>query len=137
MTVQLNPYLSFRDNARQALEFYHSIFGGELTFSTFAELQPSEDQAEQDKIMHGMLVAEGDLVLMGADTPDSMEYTPSAGFAVSLSGDSDPELRRCWDALSASGTIPLPLERAPWGDSFGMCIDRFGSWMVNISGAQR
>lgn len=135
MTVRLNPYLSFRDDARQAMEFYHSVFGGELTLSTFGEQHASEDPAEQDKIMHGMLETEDGLVLMGADTPSSMEYTPGGGFSVSLSGDDEGALRRYWEALSAGGTTLMPLERAPWGDSFGMCRDRFGvSWLVNISG---
>ena len=51
MTVRLNPYLGFRDDARQAMEFYHSVFGGELTLSTFAEMHASEDPDEADKIM--------------------------------------------------------------------------------------
>ena len=136
MAVRLNPYLSFRDNARQAMEFYHSIFGGELTLSTFAEFQASEDPAEQDKIMHGELATEHGLRLMGADTPNGMDYTPAAGFSVSLSGDDEKELRRYWDALSSSGTVTVPLDRAPWGDTFGMCIDRFGiNWLVNIADA--
>lgn len=137
MTVRLNPYLSFRDNAREAMRFYHSVFGGELTLTTFSELQASEDPAEQDKIMHGVLETESGLVLMGADTPNSMEYTPGVGFSVSLSGDDETRLRGYWDALSGSGTVAVPLETAPWGDSFGMCVDRFGvNWMVNIASAQ-
>lgn len=137
MTVQLNPYLSFRDNAREAMEFYHSVFGGDLTLNTFAEMQASEDPAEGDKIMHGMLDAGTGLVLMGADTPNSMDHTPGAGFAVSLSGDDEAALRGYWDALSGSGNVTMPLERAPWGDHFGMCVDKFGvSWMVNIAGDQ-
>jgi PhnB protein len=136
VTVRLNPYLSFRDDARQAMEFYQSVFGGELMLSTFAELQASEDPSEQEKIMHGMLEAPNGLVLMGADTPNSMEYTPAAGMSVSLSGDDDGVLRGYWDKLSASGSVNVPLEKAPWGDSFGMCTDRFGiDWMVNIAGS--
>jgi PhnB protein len=135
MTTRLNPYLSFRDTAREAMEFYQSVFGGELTRSTFAELHASEDPAEADKIMHSMLETEGGLVLMAADTPNSMEYSPVAGFSVSLSGDDEAELRGYWGELSAGGTVTMPLERAPWGDTFGMCVDRFGiSWMVNIAG---
>ncbi len=67
MTVRLNPYLNFRDNAREAMEFYHSVFGGTLTSNTFAEYQVSEDPAEQDKIMHSMLEAPGGLTLMAAE----------------------------------------------------------------------
>ena len=136
MTVRLNPYIVFKDNAREAMEFYRSVFGGELTISTFAELQASEDPAEQDKIMHSMLETPNGLVLMGADTPNAMEYTPAAGISVSLSGDDDGALRGHWEGLSAGGMVTVPLEKAPWGDTFGMCVDKFGvSWMVNIAGA--
>lgn len=137
MTVRLNPYLSFRDDARRAMEFYRSVFGGELTLNTFAELHASEDPSEQDKIMHAMLEADNGLVLMGADTPNAMEHAPPTGIAISLSGDDEGALRGYWDKLSEGAAVAQPLERAPWGDTFGMCTDRFGiSWMVNITGAQ-
>ena len=136
MPTRLNPYLSFRDNARQAMEYYHSVFGGELALNTFAEFHASEDPAEQDKIMHSMLEAPNGIVLMGADTPNGMEFTPAAGISVSLSGEDETELRGYWDKLSDGGMVTVPLEKAPWGDTFGMCVDRFGiSWMVNISGS--
>ena len=138
MTTVLNPYLSFRDTAREAMEFYHSVFGGQLDLNTFAEMQASEDPAEQDKIMHSMLVTDGGLTLMAADTPNSMELAPGNNFAISLSGEDDSELRGYWEQLSGGGTVQMPLAQAPWGDSFGMCMDRFGvSWMVNIAGAQQ
>ncbi len=136
MTVRLNPYLSFRDNAREAMEFYHSVFGGDLTLNTFAEFGASEDPAEGDKVMHAMLEAEHGLVLMAADTPNRMDFEPPRSFSVSLSGDEEPALRKYWEALSAGGSVIMPLERAEWGDSFGMCVDRFGtSWMINIAGS--
>jgi PhnB protein len=132
----LNPYLSFRDTARQAMDFYQSVFGGELTRSTFAEYHASEDPAEQDKIMHSQLKTDGGLVLMAADTPNSMEYTPGNNYSVSLSGDDEAGLRGYWDKLAAGGTVTMPLEKAPWGDTFGMCADKFGvGWLVNIVGA--
>ncbi|HEU4492079.1 MAG TPA: VOC family protein [Jiangellales bacterium] len=135
MGTRLNPYLSFRDSAREAMEFYHSVFGGELTTNTFAEYHASEDPAEQDKIMHSHLETEGGLVIMAADTPNSMELTPGSNFAVSLSGEDEAELRGYWDKLSEGGTVTMPLDTAPWGDTFGMCVDRFGvSWMVNVAG---
>ncbi len=136
MTTRLNPYLSFRDNARQAMEFYHSVFGGDLTLSTFGEMHASEDPAEQDKIMHSVLTSSGGLVLMGSDTPQSRTFTPGGNGAVSLSGEDQAELRGYWDRLSDGGTILAPFERAPWGDLFGMCIDRFGvNWLVNVASA--
>jgi len=134
MSTRLNPYLSFRDTARDAMQFYQSVFGGELTLSTFAELHASDDPAEQDKIMHSMLVTDNGLTLMGADTPNSMEYTRGTNYSVSLSGDDDADLRGYWEKLSEGATIMMPLNVAPWGDMFGMCTDRFGmQWMVNIT----
>jgi PhnB protein len=139
MTTRLNPYLNFRDRTREAMEFYHSVFGGELTMSTFAEMHASEDPAEQDKIMHSQLVTENGLTLMAADTPNYMDYTPGTNtFAVSLSGDDEGELRGYWDKLSDGANVTMPLDKAPWGDLFGMCTDRFGiPWLVNIAGEQQ
>lgn len=135
MGTQLNPYLSFRNTAREAMDFYQSVFGGELTRSTFAEFHASDDPAEQDKIMHSMLTTGGGQVLMASDTPNSMDYTPGNNYSISLSGDDDAELRGYWEKLSAGGTVAMPLAQAPWGDTFGMCTDRFGvSWLVNIAG---
>jgi PhnB protein len=135
MTVRLNPYLSFQDSAREAMTFYHSVFGGDLTVSTFADFHASEDPAEQDKVMHSQLEAPDGLVLMAADTPNQMEYRPQSGVSVSLSGDDESKLRGYWDSLSEGGTVVMPFEKAPWGDTFGMCVDRFGtSWMVNAAG---
>jgi PhnB protein len=135
MTTRLNPYLSFRDTAKQAMDFYQSVFGGELTRNTFAEFQASDDPAEQDKIMHSMLTTDAGLILMAADTPNSMDLTPNG--SISLSGEDEGELRGYWEKLADGGTVSLPLEKAPWGDTFGMCVDRFGvNWMVNIAGAQ-
>jgi PhnB protein len=135
MTTRLNPYLNFRDTTRQAMEFYQSVFGGELTMNTFGEFGASDDPAEQDKIMHSQLDAGDVFTLMAADTPNSMDYQRGTNFSVSLSGEDEPELRGYWDKLSTGGVVTVPLEQAPWGDTFGMCVDRFGtSWMVNIAG---
>jgi PhnB protein len=134
MSIRLNPYLSFRDNAREAMGFYHSILAGDLTMATFGDFQASEDPAEQDMIMHSQLETEDGLVLMAADTPSHMEYQPQAGVSVSLSGDDEPRLRGYFEGLSEGGTVAAPFEKAPWGDTFGMVIDRFGTtWLVNAS----
>lgn len=137
MPTRLNPYLGFRDTARPAMEFYRSVFGGELTISTFGDFQASDDPAEEDKVMHSQLETPGGLVLMAADTPNSMPYTPGDAFSVSLSGgpDADAELRGYWERLSDGGRVLEPLATAPWGDAFGMVTDRFGTtWLVNIAG---
>lgn len=136
MTTRLNPYLSFRDQAKQAMEFYQSVFGGELTSMTFAEMHASEDPAEQDKLMHSQLVTPNGLTLMASDTPNTMDLTPGTNFSVSLSGEDEAELRGYWDGLAAGASITEPLVKAPWGDTFGMLTDKFGvAWLVNISGS--
>ena len=135
MTTLLNPYLGFRDSARQAMEFYQTVFGGTLDINTFGEFHASEDPAEQDKVMHSQLTTDNGFTLMASDTPNGMDYKPGSNYSVSLSGEDEGELRGYWDKLSDGGSVTLPLEKAPWGDSFGMCVDRFGvSWMVNIPG---
>ncbi len=134
----LNPYLSFRGNAREAMEFYKSVFGWELTVSTFGEFQmPGISADEADKIMHGQLTTPAGFTLMGSDTPEGMPYDDaSGGITVSISGDNETELRGYWDGLADGGEITLPLEQAPWGDSFGQLNDRYGTpWMFNIAGS--
>jgi PhnB protein len=137
MTTKLNPYISFRDSAREAMTFYQSVFGGKLDINTFKEYHASENPDEDDKIMHSMLKANNGITFMAADTPNSMEYLPGKNISMSLSGDNESELREYWGKLSQGGTIHMPLEKAPWGDVFGMLTDKFGiEWMVNIGDQQ-
>lgn len=137
MTVILNPYLTFRDTARAAMEHYQSVFGGDLVINTYADMPAMETEAaEADKVMHSMLTGENGLVLMAGDLPNGTEFTPFNG-SISLSGDDDAVLRGFFEKLSAGGEITMPLEIAPWGDAFGQLTDKFGiNWMVNIVASQ-
>ena len=136
MTTRLNPYLNFRDTAGQAMDFYQSVFGGELTHSTFAEIQMPAEPGEEGKILHSQLVTDNGLVLMAADVPNQMELTPGTNYSVSLSGDDEAELSGYWEKLSDGANVTVLLAKAPWGDTFGMLVDKFGvSWLVNIAGA--
>jgi PhnB protein len=137
MQTLLNPYISYRDNAREAMEFYQSVFGGKLVMNTFKEYHASQDPGEDDKIMHARLDADNGITFMAADTPSGMEYQPGANISMSLSGEDEAELTTYYQKLSAGGTVGMPLESAPWGDKFGMLTDKFGvNWMINISGQQ-
>jgi PhnB protein len=134
MQTKLNPYINFKDNTREAMEFYHSVFGGKLDLTTFKEFQASEDPSEDDLIMHAMLETENGMAFMASDTPKRMEYHPGTNFSISLSGDNEAELTSYYQALSEGGVVTMPLTKAIWGDTFGMCTDKFGvNWMVNIS----
>lgn len=135
--ARLNPYLNFRDaQARQAMEFYASVLGGELHVMTFGEMGMEGPVAEQ--VMHGQLETPAGFTLMGADAPPEMvQVTFGDNLSVSLSGGPDEadDLRGWFAGLSEGGEVRQPLEKAPWGDEFGMFVDRFGiSWLVNIGG---
>jgi PhnB protein len=136
MAPRISTYLNFKDTALEAMTFYQSVFGGELTKSTFGEFGMQVEPGEEGKIMHSQLVSEGVVRIMAADTPNYMGYTPGfANFSVAIFGskDQDAELHGYFDKLAEGGSIDQPLVEAPWGDSFGMLTDRFGiAWMVNI-----
>jgi PhnB protein len=134
MASRLNPYLNFNGNARQALEFYQSVFGGDLNLNTFADFG-APGTADADRIMHGQLETDAGYTIMAADVTSDMEYQPIAGASVSLSGEGPDgdALRGYWEKLCAGGTTTMPMEKQAWGDEFGMCVDKFGiPWLVNI-----
>ena len=137
MASRLNPYLSFDGNAREAMEAYKAVFGGELTVSTFGDMGQT-DEGLKDKVMHSQLETPAGFTLMASDAPPgASEFKPGNNFAVSLSGDDEGELRGYWDKLAESGNVTLALEKQMWGDVFGMVVDRFGTmWMVNIAQPQ-
>lgn len=136
MSTRLNPYLNFPGTARQAMEFYRDVLGGDLRISTFGEFG-SDDPAARDNVMHAILEAPNGLTLMASDLAPGMEHKPGENIAISLSGDDPDTLRRYWEKLSADGTVTMPLEKQVWGDEFGMCTDRHGiGWMVNITQPQ-
>lgn len=132
MTSRLNPYISFTDNARQAMEFYQGVFGGNLTISTFGEFG-APDESIANLVMHAMLVTDAGYTLMGADTPPDRPRNHGDHITISLSGDDGALLRGYFEGLAAGGQITMPLEKQMWGDEFGQLTDQFNiNWMVNI-----
>jgi PhnB protein len=136
--VTLNPYLNFADaRAREAMEFYASVLGGDLNVMTFGDMGTEGPMATQ--VMHGQLETPSGLTLMGADAPPEMvQVIFGDNVSVSISGSNEEaeQLRGWFSALSEGGEVRQPLEAAPWGDEFGMFVDRFGiSWLFNIAGA--
>lgn len=134
MQARLNPYLGFKGNAREAIEFYQSVFGGTLRTNTFKEFGASQDPSEDDQIMHSVLEVDQAIVLMASDVPAHMEYRHGTTISISLSGDDEARLRGYFDKLSAGGSVMMPLQKATWGDTFGMLTDKFGiAWLVNVT----
>ncbi len=133
MASRLNPYISFKDNAREAMEFYRDALGGNLAIDTFGQYG-MQDTPMADNVMHARLDTDKGFTIMASDTPPEVDVQPGNTIAISLSGDDEAELRGYWDKLSAGGTITMPIEKQMWGDIFGMFTDRFGvGWMVNIT----
>ncbi len=136
MVSKLNPYISFRGNAREAIEFYKDVFGGKLDLTTFKEGGVPVDQADPNQLMHAMLVAENGITLMASDALDvgGMKYQKGTNMSISLSGDDEAELTGYFNKLADGGNVVQPLTKADWGDTFGMVNDKFGIfWMVNIA----
>lgn len=133
----LNPYLSFRTEARDAMTFYQSVLGGDLDVSTFSSYEGMvQDPAEAELVMHAHLTTPDGFTLMASDTPSSMPYAPPAGMSVSVSGDDEAQLQGFWDRLCEGGQVVMPFDTPPWGGRFGMLKDRFGiDWMVAYSPA--
>lgn len=136
MVSKLNPYISYQGNAREALEFYKTVFGGKLELSTFKEGGALSTPETENQIMHGMLVADNGITLMASDAVDvgGMKYEKGTDMSISLSGDNEEELTAYYNKLSEGGKIAQPLTKAPWGDTFGMFSDKYGIfWLVNIA----
>jgi PhnB protein len=134
VTSRLNPYIGFDGTAREAMEFYREVFGGELALNTYGEAGAAAP-GDENKIMHSQLETPAGYFLMASDAPAGMERSAGSAITISLSGD-DPELRGYFEKLSEGGSVTMPLEKQMWGDEFGMLTDRFGTaWMVNISGS--
>lgn len=138
MPTRLNPYLHFTDNARDAMEFYRDVLGGDLTMQTFSEGGVPHDPADASKVMHAQLETANGQTLMAADSPTGQPTGSGfSGMSMSLSGEDDAELSRYWEKLGNGANVLQPLEAAPWGDKFGMLVDRYGvTWLVNITAAR-
>ena len=136
MSMRLNPYLQFSNNAAEALDFYKGVLGGDVVISRFKEY--GTEGADGDLVMHGQLETDAGFTIMAADTPSFMSgRAEESNITVSLSGDDSDALRRYWQGLSDGANVSTPLEKQMWGDEFGQLTDKYGvGWLVNISGSQ-
>jgi PhnB protein len=133
--ISLEPYLFFKGNCREAMEFYKSVFGGELTMSTLGE-SPKEvleqmkiDESRHNEIMHASL--RGPVNLMGSDSQMASDH--AAKVELSLGSTDENQMRPIFDKLAEGGKVKMPLEKQFWGDTFGMLTDKFGvDWNMNI-----
>lgn len=134
MTVKTTTHLNFRGQARAALEFYHAVFGGQLTTVTYKDMGAVQNPAEADQIMWGKVEAESGFRIMAYDVPSRLDYGPGEiPFFVSLSVTEADELKALWEKLSADATIIQPIGPAAWTPLSGMLKDRFGiTWVGDV-----
>lgn len=131
----LCPYLIFDGQTKEAMQFYHSVLGGDLVIQTFEEAFPDSADDLKDRIIHAQLQTD-DLTIMASDTNPEYSSPHVAGNNVNLSlvGEDSEKLTNYFNKFSEGGKIEMPLEKQFWGDTFGSTVDKFGIyWMVNIS----
>ncbi|MEI6478039.1 MAG: VOC family protein [bacterium] len=133
-STKLDPYLFFAGNCREAMECYHSIFGGELKITTMGEAMGEHAGDRKDQIMHADLSG-GGIELMASDSDRKESYETSC-ISLSISGTDSDTITGYFNALAEGGKITTELKKESWGDMFGTVTDKFGiDWMVNIGEA--
>lgn len=132
MSISLSPYLNFPGNGREAMTYYHGVFGGELQLFGFQEYGMPDAPAEA--LMHGQLEVDG-LTLMASDAmPGAEETWGGTRVYCSFFGDDLEKMKGWFDVLAADGSVGVPLEKQVWGDTYGLVMDKYGiEWMFNVS----
>ncbi|GII86184.1 VOC family protein [Sphaerisporangium siamense] len=134
MAVKSVTHLNFRGDARAALEFYQSVFGGDLAAVTYKDAGSVQDPAEADQVMWGQVLADDGFHVMAYDVPSRLPWNQGENsFFLSLRGETTQEVTAYWDKLSEGATIVQPLGPAQWAPLYGMLRDRFGVvWVVDV-----
>lgn len=149
MTIRTTTHLNFRGTARQALEFYRSVFDGTLTCATYRDLGMPEGVPGADKIVFGQVENEAGFRVMAYDIPgqDTDDAAETAGttrrengatitdrtFFQSVRGETLDEVTSIWERLAAGADIVEPLAASTWSPGFGMLTDRFGvTWVLDV-----
>lgn len=140
MSIVVVPHLNFRGEARMALEFYQTVFGGELTLVSYGDLGSSQEPEEAKQIMWGQVAAGNGFKIMAFDAlPARLPFERGQNsFYVSARFGSDDEAQQCWQGLSMGASIRQPLGPAPWAPTlYGMLEDKFGIvWVVDVAPSQ-
>ena len=135
MSVTTTPHLNFRGNARAALEFYHSVFGGQLIIVTNKDAQSAETPDEALQVKFGQVVGDNGFQVMGYDVPASVSYDAGEKSSfVSVRGDSAEEIAALWNNLTSGSTIIDDLAPSFFSPAYGMLKDPFGVvWVLDVA----
>ncbi|TAJ48541.1 MAG: VOC family protein [Herbiconiux sp.] len=149
MSLTTTTHLNFRGDARAALEFYQTVFGGQVTVATYGDFGMPQDVPGADRVVFGQVVSSEGFRVLAYDIPGQLGGSPdNAGstrrengvtitdqpFFVSVEGGSLEEVQRYWDALSTGASIVEPLAASAWSAGFGMLTDRFGvTWILGVA----
>ena len=135
MSITTTTHLNFRGDARAALEFYRSVFGGEIAIATHQQGYGTTDPAEAELVAWGQVLAENGFHVMAFDVPASQSY--DAGdkpVYVSIRGTDHDEITGYWKGLSDGATIVQDLAPSGWTPLYGMLTDRFGvTWVLDVA----
>jgi PhnB protein len=137
MTVTAVTHINLRGTARQALQFYQSVFGGQIAMVTYQDADHVQDPSDTDHIMWGQVDSENGFRVMAYGVPVATPWQPvENAYFVSVRGDAAEEITAQWKKLSAGATIVQTLEPAPWSALYGMLKDRFGVvWVLDVLAA--
>ncbi|MGD9562850.1 MAG: VOC family protein [Pyrinomonadaceae bacterium] len=131
----VNPYIAFKGNCKEAIDFYKCALDAELLYSQTWGDSPMSEPGLEDMIMHATLKVGGSHIMM-CDDPRS--ETPAASNISLAVGLNDVETaKRLFNNLSDGGSVTMPLDKTFWAEAFGMLTDKFGiNWMVNCDTPQ-
>jgi len=133
MNESLSPYLNLNGNAAEAMRFYQSVLGGDLTIQTFGDAGVAQSDNEKNLTLHAALTSNG-ITLYASDGRPDTKVIFGDNVHLSLQGNDTEKLTGYFNGLAAGGNVDMPLAKQFWGDTFGMLTDKFGvHWMVNIS----
>lgn len=133
MDSTLTPYLTFNGDAGEAMKFYHSVLGGELSMQTFEEAKMASGPQDKNLIIHASL-KNGALSFMASDAMPARQAKMGDNISMSIGGSDHAKLTEIFNKLSQGGKVEMPLAKQFWGDTYGQLTDKFGvHWMVNIS----
>lgn len=134
MTVKSVTHLNFRGDARAALAFYQSVFGGDQMVISYKDAGNVQTAAEADQVMWGQVSAENGFCVMAYDVPSRTSWDPGEiPFFVSVRGNAADEITRYWEKLSEGATIVAPIGPAGFSPLYGMLKDRFGvTWVLDV-----